>query len=120
MAHFAKVNSDNIVEQVIVIDNFVLLENGIEKESKGIEFLNSLFGSANWIQTSYNGNFRKQYAGIGFSYDSARDAFIPPKPFDSWILNSDTCLWEAPVTYPDDGQQYVWNEETQQWDLKNN
>ena len=116
MAHFTKINLDNIVEQVIVVNNSVLLdENGIEKEFKGIEFLNSLFGYANWVQTSYNGNFRKQYAGVGYTYDSTKDKFIAPQPFNSWTLDSDDD-WQPPTPCPTDGSIYSWNEETLSWD----
>jgi hypothetical protein len=83
-----------------------------------VDFLNNLYGTRDtWKQTSYNGNIRKNFAGIGYKYDQTRDAFIPPKPFNSWVLDEDTCLWEAPVAYPDDGQAYTWNETDQQWDL---
>lgn len=117
MAHFTKINLDNIVEQVIVVNNSVLLdENGIEKESKGIEFLNSLFGYANWIQTSYNGNFRKQYAGVGYTYNSTKDKFIAPKPFNSWKLNSDDD-WQPPLPMPIDENFYYWEEETLSWNI---
>lgn len=114
MAHFAEIDETNTVLQVIVVHNNELLEDGVESEAKGIAFCQSLFGG-NWVQTSYNGNIRKNYAGIGFTYDADRDAFIPPKPFDSWILNEDTCLWEAPVPYPSDGSIYSWDEENQEW-----
>lgn len=97
MAHFAKLDESNIVTEVIVVHNNELLDNGVESEAKGIAFCQSLFGG-NWKQTSYNGNIRKNYAGIGFSYDEQRDAFIPPKPEGDWILNEDTCLWERVVT----------------------
>ena len=124
MAHFAQLDSNNIVLTVLVVNNEVLLkEDNTESELKGIEFLNSLLGTSNWKQTSYNGNFRKNFAGVGYTYDSGRDAFIPPNPFDSWVLNEDTCLWEAPVEYPntlnDEGipDIYLWNEEKQEWVL---
>ena len=113
MAHFAKLGTGNIVERVEVVSNDVATD-----EQTGVDFLNNLYGTRDvWKQTSYNGNIRKNFAGIGFSYDQTRDAFIPPKPFDSWILNEDTCLWEAPVAYPNDGKMYEWNESTKQWDL---
>jgi hypothetical protein len=100
MAHFAELDENNVVKQIIVVHNNELLENGFESEVKGIAFCQSLFGS-NWIQTSYNGNFRKNYAGIGYTYDKQRDAFIPPKidchPQDVF-LNEDTCLWECSNT----------------------
>ena len=112
MAHYAKVNN-GIVERVIVAE---------------AEFFDTFVddSAGTWIQTSYNTEagihlnggtpLRKNYAGIGFSYDSTRDAFIPPKPYPSWTLNEDTCLWECPVAYPDDGNMYTWNETDQQWD----
>lgn len=114
MAHFAQLDENNVVTQVIVVNNNELLDNGQESEAKGIAFCQSLFGG-NWVQTSYNGRIRKNYAGIGFTYDSQRDAFIPPKPFLSWTLNEQTCNWEAPVPYPQDGKQYVWDEAQQNW-----
>jgi hypothetical protein len=115
MAHFAQINEDNIVEQVIVVHNNELLdENGIEQESKGQQFCTNLLGG-NWVQTSYNGNLRKNFAGVGYTYDSARDAFIPPKPFNSWVLNEDTCVWEAPTPMPTDGALYSWDEDTLSW-----
>lgn len=92
MAHFAELDDQNIVLRVIVVHNNELLDNSVESEAKGIAFCKALFGG-NWKQTSYNANIRKNYAGIGFTYDSARDAFIPPKPGDSWVLNEDTCQW---------------------------
>lgn len=117
MAHFAEIGLNNVVQRVIVVHNNELLdENGVEQESKGQEFCRTLFGGT-WIQTSYNGNIRKNYAGIGYTYDSQRDAFIPPKPYESWILDEDTCTWSAPVAYPDDDNPYVWNEDTQTWGL---
>ena len=117
MAHFAKINSDSIVEIVHVVNNAVITkEDGTEDESKGKDFLNSLFGSATWVQTSYNNNFRKNYAAVGYTYDSIRDAFIPPKPYNSWVLNEDTCQWESPVEFPDANNRYNWNEENQEWD----
>lgn len=103
MSHFAKIDSNNIVTQVIVAE-----QDFINSGAVGDSFL--------WIQTSYNNNFRKNFAGIGYTYDKTRDAFIPPQPFPSWTLNEETCLWECPVAYPDDGNMYVWNEIDQQWD----
>ena len=94
MAHFAQLDESNIVTQVIVVHNNELLDNGVESEAKGAAFCQSLLGG-NWIQTSYNGNIRKNFAGIGYTYDQTRDAFIPPKPEEgNWVLNEDTCLWE--------------------------
>jgi len=113
MAHFAKLGVGNIIERVEVVSNDIATN-----EQAGVDFLNTLYGSRDvWKQTSYNGTIRKNFAGVGYSYDQTRDAFIPPKPFNSWVLDEDTCLWEAPVAYPDDGQFYQWNETDQQWDL---
>ena len=119
MAHFAQLDDNNVVIQVIVVDNSELLDNnGVEQESIGITFCTNLFGADTiWKQTSYNGNIRKNYAGIGYTYDANRDAFISPQFFASWVLNEDTCQWEAPVPYPNDNQVYLWNEQTQTWDL---
>ena len=118
MAHFAKINLNNIVEQVIVVNNFVLLdENGVENESKGLEFLNSLFGSANWIQTSYNGNFKKQYAAVGYIYDLTKDKFISPQPYNSWALDSEDD-WQPPTPKPGYGSSYLWNEDTLTWNAE--
>jgi len=114
MAHFAQLNEQNIVTQVIVVANEELLENGIESETKGIAFCQSLFGGT-WKQTSYNGSIRKNYAGIGDTYDSERDAFIAPQPFPSWALVEETCHWECPVAYPTDGKKYHWDESTLTW-----
>ncbi len=116
MAHFAEIGLDNVVERVIVVHNNELLDSeGAEQESLGADFCRTLFGGT-WVQTSYNGNIRKNFAGAGFTYDTGRDAFIPPKPFPSWTLVEETCLWQAPTAYPDDGKSYTWNEETQSWD----
>jgi hypothetical protein len=113
MAHFAKLGKGNIVERVELVSNDIATT-----EQAGADFLNNLYKTRDvWKQTSYNGNIRKNFAGIGFTYDQARDAFIPPKPFNSWTLNEDTCLWEAPVAYPNDGQKYKWNESTLTWDI---
>ena len=135
MAHFAKLGSNNIVETIEVVSN-----NIATTEQAGVDFLNNLYSSNDvWKQTSYNtlegkhylfdenGNrtlnpdqskaFRKNYAGVGYTYDQTRDAFIAPKPYASWILNETTCIWEAPVAYPTDGQRYNWNEETTTWDI---
>ena len=114
MAYFAQLNDENIVTQVIAVANEELLDNGIESEAKGIAFCQSLLGG-NWKQTSYNKRIRKNYAGIGYTYDSTRDAFIPPKPYPSWVLNEDTCLWGSTVSYPTDGNLYRWDEETLTW-----
>ena len=117
MAHFAKLDENNIVTEVLVVNNDVLLKtDGTESEYKGKVFLNGLFGSATWVQTSYNGNFRKQYAGIGYTYDETNDVFIAPQPFNSWTLD-ENFDWKPPTPYPNDGKPYNWNEETLSWDL---
>ena len=123
MAHFAKLGVGNKVEKVEVVSNDIATT-----EQAGVNFLNNLYNTRDvWKQTSYNTRagehilggtpFRKNYAGVGYNYDQTRDAFIPPKPFASWTLNEETCVWDPPVVRPDDGQRYSWNEETQQWDL---
>lgn len=115
MAHFAELNENNVVLRVVVVHNNELLdENGQESETKGRAFCRALFGG-NWAQTSYNGTFRKNYAGVGFTYETQRDAFIPLKPFASWTLNEDTCRWQSPSPMPNDGKQYVWDELTTSW-----
>ena len=116
MAHFAQIEN-NVVTQVIVVANEELLLDGVENEAKGVEFCQSLFGGE-WVQTSYNGNIRKNYAGIGFTYDSQKNAFIPPKPYSSWLLDETTCLWTAPTPMPTDGV-YRWDESTTSW-IKSN
>ena len=115
MAHFAELNESNIVTQVIVVANAELMDGGAESEAKGIAFLESLYGHRNWRQTSYNGNIRYNYAGIGFAYDPDRDAFISPQPFASWTLNETTCQWQPPVPHPDDGGMYSWDEAAGNW-----
>ena len=123
MAHFAKLKVGNIVERVEVVSNDIATT-----EQTGLEFLQNLHKTLDmFVQTSYNTRggvhflggtpFTKNFAGIGYKYDQTRDAFIPPKPFNSWTLNETTCLWEAPVNYPTDGQRYTWNETNQTWDL---
>jgi hypothetical protein len=99
MAYFAKLGTGNIIEQVISINNAVMTDaNGVEQEQLGVDFINKLYNTRDvWKQTSYNNNIRKNYAGVGYTYDQTRDAFIAPKPYNSWILNETTCLWEAPV-----------------------
>ena len=117
MAHFAKIDENNVVTQVIVVANSDTSDaSGVEKEHIGAAFCEKLFGGT-WKQTSYNGNMRKNYAGIGFTYNADIDAFVPPQPFASWTLNNDTAQWEAPVAMPDDGGLYSWNEETTSWDV---
>jgi hypothetical protein len=115
MAHFAKLDENNIVLAVHVVNNDVITVNGVESEQAGIDFLTDLYGHSNWKQTSYNGSTRKNYAGVDYFYDSTRDAFIAPKPFASWILNEATCKWEAPVLLPDNKKTYSWDEETISW-----
>tara|TARA_R100000808_G_C2141293_1_gene149076 strand:- start:197 stop:580 length:384 start_codon:yes stop_codon:yes gene_type:complete len=121
MAHFAKLDENNIVTEIIVVSNDIATS-----ESAGVTFINNLYSTSDtWKQTSYNtyGNehklggtpFRKNYAGIGFTYDASKNAFIAPKPFASWVLNNTTCLWEAPVDYPDDGKYYSWDESNTAW-----
>lgn len=115
MAHFAQIDENNIVVQVIVVHNNDCLDsNGNESEAVGATFCQSLLGG-NWKQTSYNGNFRKNYAGVGYVYDSQRNAFISPKPYASWVLNESTCQWDAPIDYPTDEKNYYWDEETISW-----
>lgn len=117
MAHFAQLDNLNNVLQVIVVHNNELLdENGNESEEKGIQFCKTLFGeNTEWKQTSYNGTFRYNYAGYGYKYDKARDAFIAPQPFLSWILNQTSFVWESPVPYPTDGKYYLWDESILNW-----
>jgi hypothetical protein len=120
MASFAKIGLNSKVIEVVSVVNDVLKDsNGVEQEQLGIDFLTNIYGWAIWKQTSYNGNFRKNHAGIGYTYDEDRDAFIPKKPYNSWILNETTCQWEAPVVYPTDGQRYKWNENLANWELIN-
>jgi hypothetical protein len=110
MAHFAELDSDNKVVRVLVVPD--------EHEHRGHDYLAiDLDLGGTWVQTSYNARIRKNYAGTGFTYDEGRDAFISPKPFESWLLDEYTCQWKAPVSQPSDGQRYLWNEETLSWDL---
>ena len=104
MSHWANIDENNIVTQVLVGPNY-----GDEGEA----FFNALGGT--WVKTSYNGNIRKNYAGIGHTYDDQRDAFIAPKPYNSWVLDEDTCRWQAPVPYPTDDLMYEWDEELTDW-----
>lgn len=119
MAHFAELNESNVVTRVIVVDNDKIRDaQGQESEAAGIAFCQSLFGAhTKWAQTSYNASFRKNYAGIGYTYDSSRDSFIAPQPYPSWSLNEDTCRWEPPIPYPSDDGQYEWDETTQSWEI---
>ena len=121
MAHFAELDSNNVVKQVIVVSNAdTSTAQGEEKESIGIAFCERLLGGT-WVKTSYNAKIRKNYAGIGYTYDKNRDAFIPPKPYASWVLNETTCLWDAPVAMPSDAgtgeppKRYTWDEATTNW-----
>ena len=128
MASFAKIGLNSKVIEVLSVHNNVLKDsNGVEQEVIGIDFLTKLTGYPVWKQTSYNTHggvhssggtpLRKNHAGIGYTYDETRDAFISPKPFNSWVLNEDTCLWEAPIQYPSDGNLYKWNEQNNSWIL---
>jgi hypothetical protein len=121
MAHFAKLDKDNNVIEVNSVNNIEMLAaDGSESEVMGVAFLIRWSGGySNWKQTSYNGKIRKNFAGLGYKYDSTRDAFIPPKPFPSWTLNETTCLWDAPTPYPTDGERYQWDEATTSWVLIN-
>ena len=114
MAHFVQIDN-GIVVNAIVVNNNELLVDGVESESKGIEFCESLLGGT-WLQTSFNNNIRKQYAGIGFTYDETADVFIAPQPFASWSLDANYD-WQAPIAYPADGKQYSWDESNQAWVL---
>ena len=130
MAHFAKLDLNNKVISVSVVDNFNILDDGVsEKEQVGIDYLVSVHGNDSsyiWKQTSYNGTFRKNFAGIGYTYDSVRDAFIPPNEYGSWVLNDETCIWENPVLRPDletnsfggYKNKWFWNEDTGSWVLE--
>jgi hypothetical protein len=128
MASFAKIGLNNKVIEVVSVVNDVLKDsNGVEREELGIQFLNEIYKWPIWKQTSYNTHggvhsnggipFRKNHAGIGYTYDEDRDAFIPKKPYNSWILNEQTCNWESPVAYPTDGKRYSWNENIKNWEL---
>jgi hypothetical protein len=126
MAYFAKLDENNIVLNVHSVENNELLVDGIESEQKGVDFLQSIHGHPHWKQTSYNTlagkhsmgkpPLRKNFAGIGYSYDFTRDAFLPPKLFASWSLNEETCQWNPPVPCPQDGQDYYWVEDKQIWE----
>ena len=116
MAHFAQLDENNVVVSVIVVDNKDTADaNGVEKEYIGASFCERLFGGT-WKQTSYNANFRKNYAGIGYSYRADIDAFVPPQTFPSWTLDADA-KWQAPVVMPTDGGMYSWNEANQAWEV---
>lgn len=113
MAHFAQLDEHNIVTQVIVVANAELIDDGKESEAKGVAFCQSLLGGR-WVQTSYNENVRKQFAGIGYKYDAVADVFISPQPFPSWSLDSNHD-WKPPVPFPADGKRYLWDETTLAW-----
>lgn len=117
MAHFAQLDDSATVVQVIVVNNAELMDiGGAESELIGIEFCRSLFGAnTQWVQTSYNGKIRKNFAGVGYTYDAQRDAFIAPQPFASWSLNEGTCTWLPPVPHPNDGKLYRWDEDSKAW-----
>ena len=129
MASFAKIENNIVITVVSVVNEVLKDSNGVEQEQLGINFLKTLYNEPNaiWKQTSYNTvggvhssggtPLRKNHAGIGYTYDETRDAFIAPKPFNSWILNENTCLWEAPVSYPQNDNIYSWNESTLTWDI---
>lgn len=115
MAHFAELDENNVVKRVIVVGNADTSDaNGVEKEHIGAAFCERLLGGT-WKQTSYNGNFRKRYAGIGYIYKADIDAFITPKPYPSWVLNNETAEWDPPVPHPTDGKAYTWVEATLEW-----
>ena len=121
MAHFAKLDSNNIVTEIRVVANAAIVDtDGTESELKGKQLLNQLHGQAKWVQCSYNGTFRKNHPMIGYKYDSTRDAFYNPnQPYDSWTFNETTCQWQAPVAYPSDAlphEIWYWDETNQQWD----
>jgi hypothetical protein len=119
LAHFACLDENNVVTQVIVVSNEDTSDvNGNEVEEIGVAFCKKLLGAdTNWKQTSYNNNMRVRYAGIGYSYNAELDAFIPPQPFASWVLDDATADWKSPVPRPDEENIYIWNENTQSWDL---
>ena len=115
MAHFAEIDSEGIVRRVLVLSNDRITQDGEEVEELGTAYLQNMFPNTDWLQTSYNDNFRKRYAGKGMKYDVERDAFIPPQPFPSWLLNEESLSWEAPFPMPDDDKFYKWDEENQSW-----
>ena len=115
MAHFAEIDSEGTVQRVLVVSNTVTYQGDEEVEELGTAYLQNMFPDTDWVQTSYNDNFRKRYAGKGYKYDVERDAFIPPQPFPSWLLNEESLSWEAPFPMPDDDKFYQWDEENQSW-----
>ena len=114
MAHFVRIENGVVVQGIVVSDKDTADEHGVEKEDIGIAFCSNLLGGT-WKQTSYNARIRKNYAGIGYTYDETLDAFVPPKPFASWVLDTDKAQWKAPVDMPVDDKRYTWDEETLAW-----
>ena len=118
MAHFTELDENNLVKQILVVNDDYILQDGVEVEQLGIDHLKSVYGQDTiWKQTSYNDNIRVRFGRVGYTYDETLDVFIPPKPYDSWVLNLSRFDWEAPIIIPDDENSYKWNEETQSWDL---
>ena len=115
MAHFVEIDSEGTVVRGVVLSNTVTYQGDEEVEELGIAYLQNMFPDTDWVQTSYNNNFRKRYAGKGMKYDVERDSFIPPQPFPSWLLNEESLSWEAPFPMPDDDELYKWDEENQSW-----
>ena len=115
MAHFAEIDSEGTVQRVLVLSNDRITQDGEEVEELGTAYLQNMFPDTDWVQTSYNNNFRKRYAGVGMKYDVERDSFIPPQPYPSWLLNEESLSWEAPFPMPDDDKHYQWDEENQSW-----
>ena len=115
MAHFARIDENNIVQEVLVVNNDVITINGVESEQAGIDFLVELFGTTGWLQCSYNNKFRKNFPGIGMTYNKAKDAFIAHQPYKDWILDEETCTWKPPFDYPNDGNEYQWMPEEHRW-----
>ena len=118
MAHFVRLENGVVVQGIVVSNQDTADEHGVEKEDIGIAFCSNLLGGT-WKQTSYNARIRKNYAGIGYTYDETLDAFVPPKPFASWLLDTDKAQWKAPVDYPTEEGIYTWNESTLTWDVVN-
>ena len=124
MGHYAFINSENIVVEVItgrdeneVVDGISDWESYYSTKRDGLRAIRTSYNTVGGEHQLGGTPFRKNYAGKGFAYDEGRDAFVPPKPFESWVLNEETCLWKAPLPYPDGGGEYTWNEETGSWDL---
>ena len=118
MAHFAELDDNNVVLQVVVVSNqYIMGMDGNDDEAQGVAFCQTNISPNRWKQTSYNGNFRGRFAGIGFTYNEENDQFVPPSPYPSWSYNYTDCRWEPPVNYPEDGQNYDWDEDTNTWVL---